>query len=69
MPFDEIKANGFNLSIGRYIDVADRESADLGTALVAYADARQKRLLAERAMFERLEAMGVDLSVIEVPGE
>lgn len=69
VPFDEIKANGFNLSIGRYIDVADRESADLGTALVAYADARQKRLLAERAMFERLEAMGVDLSVIEVPGE
>ena len=69
VPFDEIKANGFNLGIGRYIDVAARESADLGTALVAYAEARQKRLAAERAMFERLEAIGIDLSVIEVTGE
>jgi type I restriction enzyme M protein len=69
VPFDEIKANDFNLGIGRYIDVAARQSADLGTALVAYAEARQKRLTAERAMFERLDAMGIDLSVIEVPGE
>lgn len=69
VPFDEIKANGFNLGISRYIDVAGRETADLGTALVAYAEARQKRLGAERAMFERLEAMGIDLSVIEVSGE
>lgn len=69
VPFDEIKANDFNLNIGRYIDVAERESADLGTALIAYGDARQKRLAAESAMFERLEAMGMDLSAIEVAGE
>ena len=69
VPFDEIKANGFDLNIGRYINVAARETADLGTALVAYAEARQKRLAAERAMFERLAAIGIDLSVIEVPGE
>ena len=69
VPFDEIQANGFDLNIGRYISVAAEETADLGAALVAYADARQKRLAAEKAMFERLEAMGIDLSVIEVPGE
>lgn len=69
VPFDEIKANGFDLNIGRYINVAAEEAADLGAALVAYADARQKRLTAERIMFEQLEAMGIDLSVIEVPGE
>ena len=65
--FDEIKANGFDLNIARYIDMADRESADLGTALVAYGDARQKRLAAERVMFERLEAAGIDVSVIGCP--
>lgn len=69
VPFDEIKASGFDLNIGRYIKIAAEETADLGTALVAYADARQKRLAAESAMFERLAAAGIDLSVIEVPGE
>jgi type I restriction enzyme M protein len=69
VPFDEIKANGFDLNIGRYINVAAEETADLGAALVAYADARQKRLTAEKTMFERLEAMGIDLSLIEVSDE
>lgn len=69
VPFDEIKTNGFDLNIGRYIHVAAEQTADLGAALVAYADARQRRLAAESTMFERLAAAGIDLSVIEVPDE
>ncbi|WP_030433559.1 type I restriction-modification system subunit M [Allokutzneria albata] len=69
VPFDEIKDNGFDLNIGRYIKVAAEETADLGTALVAYADARQKRLDTEAAMFKRLAAAGIDLSMFEVSGE
>jgi type I restriction enzyme M protein len=69
VPFDEIKANGFDLNIGRDIKVAAEETADLGTALVVYADARQKRLETEAAMFERLAAAGIDSSMFEVPGE
>ncbi|MFV8161063.1 N-6 DNA methylase [Mycobacterium sp. 134] len=69
VPFHEIKANGFDLNIGRYIKVAADETADLGTALVAYADARQHRMDTEAAMFERLAAAGVDLSMFEVAGE
>lgn len=65
--FDEIKANSFDLNIGRYIKVAAEESADLGTVLVAYADARQRRIEAESVMFERLAAAGIDLSMFEVP--
>ena len=45
------------------------ETADLGTALVAYADARQHRIDAENAMFERLVAAGIDLSIFEAPDE
>ena len=69
VPFDEIKDNGFDLNIGRYIKVAADETADLGTALVAYADARQHRIDTEAAMFERLAAAGIDLSMFEVAGE
>jgi type I restriction enzyme M protein len=69
VPFDEIKSNSFDLNIGRYIKVAAEETADLGTALVAYADARQKRLEAEATMFERLAVAGIDLSMFGVPGE
>lgn len=63
VPFDEIKDNGFDLNIGRYIKVAAEETTDLGTTLVAYADARQKRVETEAAMFERLKAAGIDLSM------
>ncbi|MDP9904804.1 type I restriction-modification system subunit M [Arthrobacter bambusae] len=69
VPFDEIEENGFDLNIGRYIKVAAVETADLGTALVAYADARQHRIDAENAMFERLAAAGVDLSMFEASDE
>jgi type I restriction enzyme M protein len=66
VPFDEIKGNGFDLNIGRYIKVAAEETADLGAVLVAYADARQRRIQTENAMFERLSLAGVDVSVLEV---
>ena len=69
VPFDEIKENGFDLNIGRYIKVAAEETTDLGTALVAYADARQHRIDTEAVMFERLAAAGIDLNMFEVPNE
>lgn len=69
VPFDEIQHNGFDLNIGRYIKVAAEETADLGTALIAYADARAHRLQTETAMFERLAAVGLDVSMFEVPDE
>ncbi|BDH59761.1 class I SAM-dependent DNA methyltransferase [Tsukamurella sp. PLM1] len=69
VPFDEIKGNGFDLNIGRYIKVAADEAADLGTALVEYADARQRRLETENAMFEKLAAAGIDLSMFEASDE
>ncbi|MGC9544516.1 N-6 DNA methylase [Streptomyces sp. UG1] len=69
VPFEEIEQNGFDLNIGRYIKVAAEETADLGAALVAYADARQHRMEIEAAMFERLAAAGVDLSVFGMSNE
>ncbi|MBO0610686.1 type I restriction-modification system subunit M [Myceligenerans salitolerans] len=69
VPFEEIERNGFDLNIGRYIKVAAEETADLGTALVAYADARQHRIDTESAMFERLAAAGIDLSAFEAADE
>jgi type I restriction enzyme M protein len=67
--FDEVKANAFDLNIGNYITKASEETVDLGTALVAYADAHERRLTAEAAMFERLAAAGVDLKAFGVAGE
>lgn len=69
MSSDEIKENNFDLNIGRFIKVAAREAADLGTALVEYADARQRRIETEKAMFTRLAEAAIDLSMFEVPDE
>ena len=69
VPFEEIEENGFDLNIGRYIKVAAEETADLGTALVAYADARQHRIDTETIMFQRLAAAGIDLSMFEASDE
>jgi len=67
--FDEIKTNDFDLNIGRYIKKRAAEAADLGTALIEYADARATRMRTETAMFEGLAAAGIDLSMFEVPDE
>ena len=48
MPFDEIKENGFDLNIGRYVRAAVEEAADLDGALHAYAVASTARMEAER---------------------
>lgn len=69
VPFEEIESNDFDLNIGRYIKVAAEETADLGTALAAYADARQHRIATESVMFEKLAAAEIDLSMFEVPNE
>jgi type I restriction enzyme M protein len=66
VPVEEIAGNHFDLNMGRYIKVAAEETADLGATLVAYADARQKRVEAEAAMFARLAAAGIELSTFGV---
>lgn len=67
--FDEIKHNDFDLNVGRYIKKTAVETADLGTALTEYAEARATRIRTEVAMFDRLAGAGIDLSMFEVPDE
>lgn len=69
VPFSEIKENGFDLNIGRYIKVVSEETPDLGAALIAFADARERRRATESAMLERLSAAGLDLSAFETSDE
>lgn len=69
VPSEEIDDNGFDLNLSRYIKVAAEESADLGTALVDYADARQHRIDTEAVMFERLASAGIDLNMFQVSSE
>lgn len=65
VPLDEIESRDFDLRLGRYIDVAAEQAADIGSVLVAYADARQRRIAAENYMFSRLNAAGIDISAFE----
>ena len=60
VPFDEIKANGFDLNIGRYIKVAAEEQADLGTLVIAYQEAKMTRMAAEAHMNDVLTAAGIE---------
>lgn len=69
VPFEEIEQNDFDLNIGRYIKVAAEEAADFGAVLVEYADARQHRMDTEAAMFKRLAAAGIDLSMFGASDE
>ncbi len=59
VPFDEIKSNGFDLKMGRYIRVEGEAAVDLDTAVAAYQGARAARIEAEKRMFEHLAAAGV----------
>jgi type I restriction enzyme M protein len=61
VPFDEIKSNGFDLNMGRYVRATIEEAIGLDVALTAYADARLARIEAERVMFERLAAAGLEV--------
>lgn len=60
VPFDEIKTNGFDLNIGRYIKVAAEEQADLGTLVIAYQEAKTTRIAAETHMNAVLTAAGIE---------
>ena len=62
VPFDEIKSNGFDLNISRYVRGAVDETIDLPTALNAYADARAARMVAERDAFNRLAVIGIEVT-------
>lgn len=56
---EEIAANGWDLNIGRYIKTAAADEVGLDTALAAYLEARENRIAAEQALFERLSAAGI----------
>ena len=57
---DEIADNNFDLNIGRYIKVAAEETADLGTLILAYQEAREVRSAGEAAMIKMLAAAGIE---------
>ena len=61
VPFDEIKTNGFDLNIGRYVQAATEEVSDLPAALTAYQAARAARIAAESRMFQVLTAAGIEI--------
>lgn len=60
-PFDEIKTNRFDLSIGRYVKAATGQVSDLPTAIAQYRTARADRLAAEQHMFDVLKTAGIEV--------
>ncbi len=61
VPFDEIKGNGFDLNLSRYVRAAEVEGVGLEVALMDYAAARAKRSDLEIRMIERLAAAGIEV--------
>lgn len=59
VPHEEMKANGYDLNIGRYIQPTSLEQADLPTALAAYEAARLARTESEAILLDRLAAAGI----------
>lgn len=59
VPYAEIEANGFDLNIGRYLKTTITEEIDLDTAIATYLAARDARMASERALFQRLAAVGI----------
>lgn len=62
VPFDEIKSNGFDLNIGRYIKGIAQDAVDLDTALAEYALSRDRRSAAEQLVIEKFAAVGINVS-------
>ena len=60
VPFDEIKANDFDLNIGRYVASPAEEAVDLATAFAAYQDARAGSHGGRAAHVLRLDAAGIE---------
>ena len=61
VPFDEMKSNGFDLSIGNYVHAAAEDTSDLPGAIAGYQAARAARIAAESAMFEVLTTAGIEM--------
>lgn len=58
VPLEEIKENGWDLNIGRYLKGAAAETVDVETALLALDEARQELAKAEALMLEKLRGAG-----------
>ena len=58
VPHTEIKENGYDLNIGRYLKTAAAEVVDVSDALAKLAEARTKAAVAEEEMLKRLKAAG-----------
>jgi type I restriction enzyme M protein len=56
----EIKENGWDLNIGRYLRTEATESVDVPTALAALRDAEMRLREAEARLDERLKASGYE---------
>jgi type I restriction enzyme M protein len=56
----EIKENGWDLNIGRYLKTEATESVDVGTALAALRDAQEALREAEARLDHRLKAAGYE---------
>ncbi len=54
----EIKENGWDLNIGRYLTSTRNEAIDVRTALIELAQAQQEARKTEAAMWERLKEAG-----------
>jgi type I restriction enzyme M protein len=61
VPFDEIKANNFDLSLVRYVKSAYDDVSDLPAAISAYQAARAARIAAEERMFAVLISGGIEV--------
>lgn len=59
--FDEIKTNGFDLNIGRYITTEYSADVDVQAAIVTYRHARGELRDAETTLDARLRAAGFDV--------
>jgi type I restriction enzyme M protein len=55
---EEIKENGWDLNLGRYLKGEVAETVDVESALVALEEARQALAEAEAAMLDRLRGAG-----------
>lgn len=62
VPVDEIESNGWDLNIGRYVKGASNEGITLDQALANYSAARESRIAAESALFERLREVGIEVA-------
>lgn len=61
VPVEEIRANSFDLNMGRYVRAELEAAAGLDVALKAYMDARSDRQITESRMLRSLSSAGVSV--------